>query len=105
MFWQKAMKLYTIDTGFFKLDGGAMFGVVPKSIWNKLNPADENNMCTWAMRCLLVEDGNRLVLIDNGMGDKQSEKFFSYYFPHGDDTLIKSLAKHRFIPEDITDVF
>ena len=99
------MKLYTIDTGFFKLDGGAMFGVVPKSIWNKLNPADENNMCTWAMRCLLVEEGNRLVLIDNGMGEKQSEKFFSYYFPHGDDTLIKSLAKHGFTPEDVTDVF
>ena len=99
------MKLYTIDTGFFKLDGGAMFGVVPKSIWNKLNPADEHNMCTWAMRCLLVEDGNRLVLIDNGIGDKQDKKFLSYYYLHGDDTLIKSLARHGFSPTDVTDVF
>ncbi|HEY2727159.1 MAG TPA: MBL fold metallo-hydrolase, partial [Parafilimonas sp.] len=74
------MKLYSIETGLFKLDGGAMFGVVPKSIWNKLNPADENNLCTWTMRCLLIEDGNRLILIDNGIGNKQSEKFFSYYY-------------------------
>jgi glyoxylase-like metal-dependent hydrolase (beta-lactamase superfamily II) len=99
------MKLYTIDTGFFKLDGGAMFGVVPKSIWNNLNPADENNLCTWAMRCLLVEDGNRLILVDCGMGNKQSEKFFSYYEPHGDETLLSSLFSHGFTPDDITDVF
>ena len=99
------MKLYTINAGHFKLDGGAMFGVVPKSIWNKLNPADENNMCSWAMRCLLIEDGNRLILVDNGMGDKQDEKFFGYYYLHGDDTLDKSLAAHGFRRDDITDVF
>ena len=99
------MNLYTIDTGLFKLDGGAMFGVVPKSIWQKLNPPDENNMCTWAMRCLLVEDGDRLILIDNGMGNKQDEKFFGHYYLHGDDTLDKSLAKHGFSKADITDVF
>lgn len=99
------MKLYTINSGNFKLDGGAMFGVVPKSMWNKLNPADENNMCSWAMRCLLVEDGNRLVLIDNGMGDKQDAKFFGHYYLHGDDTLDKSLAKSGFSRNDITDVF
>jgi len=99
------MKLYTIDTGYFKLDGGAMFGVVPKSIWNKLNPADENNMCNWAMRCMLVEDGDRLVLIDNGIGDKQDAKFFSYYYLNGDQTLDKSLQKHGFNRNDITDVF
>jgi len=98
------MKLYTINTGFFKLDGGAMYGVVPKSIWNKLNPADANNMCSWAMRCLLIEDGNRLMLIDNGMGNKQDAKFFSYYYLHGDDTLDKSLAAHGFTKNDITDV-
>lgn len=99
------MKLYSINTGNFKLDGGAMFGVVPKSMWNKLNPADENNMCSWAMRCLLVEDGNRLVLIDNGMGDKQDAKFFGHYYLHGDDTLDKSLAHYGFNRNDITDVF
>ncbi len=99
------MKLYTINTGYFKLDGGAMFGVVPKSIWNKINPSDENNMCNWALRCLLVEDGNRLILIDNGIGDKQDEKFFSFYYLHGDDTLDKSLTKHGFSKSDITDVF
>lgn len=82
-----------------------MFGVVPKSIWNKLNPADENNMCSWALRCMLVEDGNRLILIDNGMGDKQDAKFFSHYYMHGDDTLEKSLAKYGFSKDDITDVF
>lgn len=98
------MKLYTIDTGYFKLDGGAMFGVVPKSIWNKLNPADTNNMCTWAMRCMLVQDGNRLILIDNGIGEKQSEKFFSFYYLSGGDTLEKSLNKHGFTRNDITDV-
>jgi glyoxylase-like metal-dependent hydrolase (beta-lactamase superfamily II) len=99
------MKLYTINTGYFKLDGGAMFGVVPKSIWNKINPSDENNMCNWALRCLLIEDGNRLILIDNGIGNKQDEKFFSYYYLHGDDTLDKSLAKLGFSKDDITDVF
>jgi glyoxylase-like metal-dependent hydrolase (beta-lactamase superfamily II) len=99
------MKLYTIDTGYFKLDGGAMFGVVPKSIWNKLNPADENNLCSWALRCLLIEDGKRLILVDNGNGDKQDAKFFSHYYLHGDDTLDKSLAKHGFHRDDITDVF
>ena len=99
------MKLYTINTGYFKLDGGAMFGVVPKSIWNKLNPADENNMCSWALRCLLIEDEGRLILIDNGMGDKQDAKFFGHYYLHGDDTLDKSLAQHGFTKDDITDVF
>ena len=99
------MNLYTIDTGFFKLDGGAMFGVVPKSIWNKTNPADENNLCTWALRCLLVEDGNRLILIDTGIGNKQSENFFKYYYLHGDATIDSSLAKHGFHRDDITDVF
>jgi glyoxylase-like metal-dependent hydrolase (beta-lactamase superfamily II) len=98
------MKLYTINTGFFKLDGGAMFGVVPKTIWNKLNPADEKNLCSWALRCLLIQDGNRLILIDNGNGDKQDEKFFSHYYLHGDDTLNKSLSKYGFHPDDITDV-
>ena len=99
------MKLYSINTGYFKLDGGAMFGVVPKTIWNKLNPADENNMCSWALRCLLIEDEGKLILIDNGMGDKQDAKFFGYYYLHGDDTLDKSLAKHGFTKDDITDVF
>lgn len=99
------MKLYTVNTGYFKLDGGAMFGVVPKSIWNKLNPADENNMCSWALRCLLIEADGRLILVDTGMGDKQDAKFFGYYYLHGDDTLDKSLAKHGFHRDDITDVF
>jgi glyoxylase-like metal-dependent hydrolase (beta-lactamase superfamily II) len=99
------MKLYSINTGYFKLDGGAMFGVVPKVMWNKLNPADENNLCSWAMRCLLIEDGNRLILVDNGIGDKQDEKFLGHYHLHGDDTLDKSLAKHGFSKDDITDVF
>lgn len=98
------MNLYTINTGHFKLDGGAMFGVVPKSIWNRLNPADENNMCSWAMRCLLVQDGKRLMLIDNGMGTKQDAKFFSYYYLHGEDTLEKSLNAHGFTKDDITDM-
>ncbi len=98
------MNLYTINTGYFKLDGGAMFGVVPKSIWNKLNPADENNMCSWALRCLLLEDDGKLILIDNGMGDKQDAKFFGHYYLHGDDTLDKSLAKYGFSKDDITDV-
>jgi glyoxylase-like metal-dependent hydrolase (beta-lactamase superfamily II) len=99
------MKLYTVNTGYFKLDGGAMFGVVPKSMWSKLNPPDENNMCPWALRCLLIEDGNRLILVDNGMGDKQDAKFFGHYYLHGDDTLDKSLATHGFNRSDITDVF
>jgi glyoxylase-like metal-dependent hydrolase (beta-lactamase superfamily II) len=99
------MKLYSINTGYFKLDGGAMFGVVPKSIWNKLNPADENNMCSWALRSLLIEDGNKLILVDTGMGDKQDAKFFGHYYLHGDDSLDKSLAAHGFTKEDITDVF
>lgn len=98
------MNLYTINSGYFKLDGGAMFGVVPKSMWNKLNPSDENNMCSWALRCLLIEDGNRLILVDNGMGDKQDAKFFGHYYLHGDDTLDKSLAAHGFSRYDITDV-
>ena len=99
------MKLYSINTGYFKLDGGAMFGVVPKSIWNKINPADENNLCSWALRCMLIEDGDRLILVDNGNGDKQDAKFFSHYHLHGDDTLDKSLAKYGFSKDDITDVF
>ena len=99
------MNIYSIETGLFKLDGGAMFGVVPKSIWNKLNPADENNLCAWTMRCLLIEDDNRLILVDNGIGNKQSEKFFSYYYLHGDNSLEKSLAVHGFSKNDITDVF
>lgn len=99
------MKLHSINAGYFKLDGGAMFGVVPKSIWNKTNPADSNNMIDMAMRCLLVEYGDRLVLIDNGIGDKQDAKFFGYYYLHGDDTLQKSLAKAGFGMDDITDVF
>jgi glyoxylase-like metal-dependent hydrolase (beta-lactamase superfamily II) len=99
------MNLHTIDTGLFKLDGGAMFGVVPKSIWQKSNPADENNMCSWAMRCLLIEDGNRLILVDNGIGDKQDAKFLGHYYLHGEDTLDKSLAAKGFSRADITDVF
>ena len=99
------MQLHTIDTGFFKLDGGAMFGVVPKSIWNKSNPADENNLCNWAMRCLLIEDGKRLILVDNGIGDKQDAKFLSHYFLNGNSTLDSSLNKLGFSRDDITDVF
>ena len=99
------MNLHTINTGFFKLDGGAMFGVVPKSMWQKLNPPDSNNMCNWAMRCLLVQDGNRLVLIDNGIGDKQDAKFMGYYYLNGDDTLSNSLRQLGVTEDDITDVF
>jgi glyoxylase-like metal-dependent hydrolase (beta-lactamase superfamily II) len=99
------MNLHTIETGLFKLDGGAMFGVVPKSIWQKSNPADANNMCTWAMRCLLIEDGNRLILVDTGIGNKQDEKFLGHYYLHGEDTLEKSLAAKGFTSNDITDVF
>jgi len=98
------MKLHTINTELFKLDGGAMFGVVPKSIWNKLNPADDNNLCTWAMRLLLIEDGNRLILVDAGIGNKQDAKFFSYYYLHGNDTLDTSLKAAGFSKADITDV-
>jgi len=99
------MHLYFIETGLFKLDGGAMFGVVPKTLWNKVNPADENNLCTWTMRCLLIQEGNKLILVDNGIGDKQDAKFFSHYYLHGDFTLDRSLAKHGFHRDDITDVF
>ena len=99
------MELFTVDTGFFKLDGGAMFGVVPKSIWSRTNPSDENNLCPWAMRCLLVSDGNRLILIDTGIGDKQDARFFSHYYLHGDASLTKSLQQLGVHPTDITDVF
>ncbi|HEX2617212.1 MAG TPA: MBL fold metallo-hydrolase [Flavobacteriales bacterium] len=106
------MELYPIDTGFFKLDGGAMFGVVPKPLWSKQHPPDEKNLCTWAMRCLLVRlptgqagNGDRLILIDNGIGNKQDAKFFGHYDLHGDDTLEGSLKKHGFSRADITDVF
>lgn len=98
------MNLYSIETGHFKLDGGAMFGVVPKSIWQKTNPADENNLCKLAMRSLLIEDGKKLILVDTGIGRKQSEKFLSYYHLHGDESIETSLAKHGFAKEDITDV-
>jgi len=98
------MKLYSIETEYFKLDGGAMFGVVPKSIWNKLNPADENNLCNWAMRCLLIQDRNKLILIDNGVGNKQDAKFFSHYYLNGEHTLDSSLKKAGFSKDDITDV-
>jgi glyoxylase-like metal-dependent hydrolase (beta-lactamase superfamily II) len=99
------VKLYPINAGNFKLDGGAMFGVVPKSLWQRTNPADNNNMIDIAARCLLIEDGNRLILVDTGMGDKQSDKFYGYYFLWGDDTIDKSLAMHGFYRDDITDVF
>ncbi|WP_412987403.1 MBL fold metallo-hydrolase [Pontimicrobium sp. IMCC45349] len=99
------MRLYPINAGNFKLDGGAMFGVVPKSLWTRTNPADSNNMIDIAARCLLIEDGNRLILIDTGMGDKQSDKFFGYYHLWGNDTIDKSLAKYGFHRDDITDVF
>jgi len=99
------MNLHIIHCGLFKLDGGAMFGVVPKSIWQKTNPADENNLCSWALRCLLIEDGNRLILIDAGAGEKQDEKFFRHYFIHGGYSLESSLNKTGFTKNDITDVF
>lgn len=99
------MKLHIIETGKFKLDGGAMFGVVPKSLWQRLNAPDENNMCTWSMRCLLIEDGERKILIDTGLGDKQDAKFRSHFYPHGDDSLAQSLKQSGFGLEDITDVF
>lgn len=99
------MNIYPIESGHFKLDGGAMFGVVPKSIWQRTNPADNNNMIDIVTRCLVVESGDRRILIDTGMGDKQSDKFFSYYYQWGEDDLISSLAKSGFHPNDITDVF
>lgn len=99
------MNIYSIETGNFKLDGGAMFGVVPKTIWQKTNPADENNMCTWSMRCLLIEDGKRLMLIDTGIGNKQDQKFFSHYYLHGNSSLDSSLQQLGFSRDQITDVF
>lgn len=99
------MNLHVINTGNFKLDGGAMFGVVPKSIWQKTNPADSNNLCNWAMRCLLIENGKQLMLIDNGIGNKQDEKFLSHYFLNGDESLSKSLNKIGFTESNITDMF
>lgn len=99
------MKIYPIEAGNFKLDGGAMFGVVPKTIWNRTNPADENNLIDIAARCMLIEDGNRLILIDTGIGNKQSDKFFSYYSLWGNHSLDKSLAKYGFHRDDVTDVF
>ncbi len=99
------MNLQVIHTGNFKLDGGAMFGVVPKVIWQKINPADSNNLCTWSMRCLLVETGSRLILIDCGIGDKQSEKFFNHYYLHGDHTLEGSIQAAGYSTDEVTDVF
>lgn len=99
------MKIYPIETGNFKLDGGAMFGVVPKTIWQKTNPADANNLIDMSMRCMLIEDGDRLILIDTGLGAKQSDKFFGYYYLFGDFSLTSSLKKHGFHKDDITDVF
>lgn len=99
------MKLYSVNLGTFKLDGGAMFGVVPKSIWQRTNPADENNLCNWALRLLLIEDGDRLILVDTGMGNKQSEKFFNFYFRGGAHDIDLALAEHGFHRNDITDVF
>jgi len=104
-FISATMKLTVIETGFFKLDGGAMFGVVPKTIWEKLETPDEKNLCTWAMRCLLVQSADRNILIDCGLGNKQSDKFFSYYEPHGDFNLLSSLEKAGLKADDITDVF
>jgi glyoxylase-like metal-dependent hydrolase (beta-lactamase superfamily II) len=98
------MKITPISTGYFKLDGGAMFGTVPKSIWNKLNPADEDNLCNWAMRCLLIETGDKVILIDAGIGSKQSEKFFGHYKLNGTDSLSGSLNAAGYKPEDITDL-
>lgn len=99
------MNLFPISAGNFKLDGGAMFGVVPKSLWQRSNPADKDNLIDIAARCLLIENGDRLILIDTGMGDKQSEKFFSYYKPWGEDNLLKSIKLAGFCAEDVTDVF
>ncbi|HNB82393.1 MAG TPA: MBL fold metallo-hydrolase [Chitinophagaceae bacterium] len=99
------MKLHTISAGYFKLDGGAMHGVVPKSMWNSVNPSDENNMCSWAMRCLLVEEDGRLILIDTGMGTKQDARFFSFFQPHGEEHLKDSIQKAGYSDLEITDVF
>ena len=99
------MKIHVLNTGFFKLDGGAMFGVVPKSIWNKLNPADENNLCNWAMRCLLIDDGNRRIIIDTGIGDKQDEKFYRHYYLSETKHIRDLAAEKGYSPESITDVF
>jgi glyoxylase-like metal-dependent hydrolase (beta-lactamase superfamily II) len=99
------MNLHVIDTGFFKLDGGAMFGVVPKSIWQKSNVPDENNLCDWAMRCLLIEDGSSLILIDNGIGTKQDARFLRHYYLHGDGNLSTSLHAAGFSEADVTDMF
>lgn len=99
------MIIHVLNTGNFKLDGGAMFGVVPKSLWSRTNPADPNNLCDWSMRCLLIEDGDRLILIDAGIGDKQSEKFFSHYFLSDENSLSPNLKKLGFTEDDITDVF
>ena len=98
------MQLHTIETGYFKLDGGAMFGVVPKMLWNRLNPADDNNLCTWAMRCLLLEYDNRIIVVDTGIGNKQSDKFFAHYDLHGHDSLEKSLQAKGVRMQDVTDV-
>lgn len=98
------MNLHTIDAGFFKLDGGAMFGVVPKTIWQKKIPADELNLCSWAMRCLLIEDGTRLILVDTGMGNKQPQKWLDYYFRHGEGNLERSIEAKGFNSADVTDV-
>jgi len=99
------MNLYPINAGNFKLDGGAMFGVVPKSLWQKTNPSDSDNLIDLTARCMLIESGSRLILVDAGMGDKQSEKFFSYYKPWGDDSLVKSINSAGFSIDEITDVF
>jgi len=99
------MKIYTLSHGDFKLDGGAMFGVVPKVLWQRTNPADENNLIEMTMRSLLIEDGNRLILIDTGMGDKQSEKFFSHYKPTKQNLFDESLKAYGFHRDDITDIF
>src|SRR5262245_52487476 len=99
------MKLHVINTGLFKLDGGAMFGVVPKSLWQRTNPSDDNNLCTWAMRCLLIEHDKQLILIDNGIGTKQDAKFFGFYHLHGNDSLQQSLNRAGYTEADVTDMF
>lgn len=99
------MKISIVHTGFLKLDGGAMFGIVPKKLWQRLNPPDENNLCTWSMKCLLIENGARKILVDCGIGNKQDEKWRSFFEPHGDENLVDSLKECRVTPEEITDVF